>query len=412
MTASLVGDGVFLVALAWQVYTVSNAPAALSAVGLAMSVPHVAFLLVGGVVSDRVDRRRVMVVADLVRGAAMAGLAILAWSGSRSLWPIATVAVVYGGATAFFGPSFDAIVPEVVPPELLGSANSLDQLVRPLASRLVGPAVGGWIVAATGTGAAFLLDAATFLVSAIAVGAMARSSARRAPDEDSASAVAEIREGYRYVRRHVWLWGTFAAATIAYLLFMGPTEVLVPFLVKTSLHGSAGTLGAVFAMGGVGAVTGAVLMSRRRMPRRFVAFMYLTWGVATFAVAGYGLARVPWQVMAACFAFNALETAGTIVWATAKHRLVPARLLGRVSSFDWFISIGLVPVSFALTGPVATVFGVRGTLVGAGMLGGTVTIAALLLPGLRAFERTHGEELRSDAASDQPRLDREPALVR
>jgi DHA3 family tetracycline resistance protein-like MFS transporter len=165
-------------------------------------------------------------------------------------------------------------------------------------------------------------------------------------------------------------------------------------------------------MGGVGAVTGAVLMSRRRMPRRFVAFMYLTWGVATFAVAGYGLARVPWQVMAACFAFNALETAGTIVWATAKHRLVPARLLGRVSSFDWFISVGLVPVSFALTGPVATVFGVRGTLVGAGMLGGTVTIAALLLPGLRAFEQTHGEELRSDAASDQPRLDREPALVR
>jgi MFS family permease len=411
MGASLLGDGVFLVALAWQVYTVSNAPAALASVGLAMSVPHVAFLLVGGVVSDRADRRRIMVAADVIRGAAMAALAALAWSGSRSVWPIALVAVVYGAATAFFGPAFDAIVPEVVPPHLLGAANSLDQLLRPLAARLIGPAIGGWMVAAVGAGAAFLLDGATFVASALAVAAMAPSAVDPGRGDDSASAVAEIREGYRYVRRHVWLWGTFAAATVAYLLFMGPTEVLVPFLVKTTLHGSAGTLGTVFAAGGMGAVAAAVVMSNRRLPRRFIRFMYATWGLATFAVAGYGLARWPWQVMAACFVFNALETAGTIVWATAKHRLVPARLLGRVSSFDWFISIGLVPVSFALTGPVAAAVGVRGTLVGAGVLGGAVTLAALLLPGLRAFERAHGEELRSDALMDGPTLDVAPAMV-
>ena len=85
--------------------------------------------------------------------------------------------------------------------------------------------------------------------------------------------------------------------------------------------------------------------------------MYLAWALATLAVAGYGLATRSWQAMAAGFAFNALETAGTIVWATTKHRLVPPALLGRVSSFDWLISIGLVPVSFAITGPVAGVLG-------------------------------------------------------
>jgi hypothetical protein len=103
--------------------------------------------------------------------------------------------------------------------------------------------------------------------------------------------------------------------------------------------------------------------------------------------AGYGLARLPWQAMAACFAFNAFEAAGTVWWATTKHRLVPARLLGRVSSFDWFISIGLLPVSFALTGPIAHAIGVRATLVWAGVLGGAVTLAALFLPGMRTIER-------------------------
>jgi hypothetical protein len=91
--------------------------------------------------------------------------------------------------------------------------------------------------------------------------------------------------------------------------------------------------------------------------------------------------------MAACFAFNALEGAGTIVWATTKGRLVPDRLLGRVSSFDWFISIALVPISYAFTGPVASALGAQATLIGAGLLGGAVTMAFLFLPGMRDIER-------------------------
>src|SRR5439155_5410073 len=105
------------------------------------------------------------------------------------------------------------------------------------------------------------------------------------------------------------------------------------------------------------------------------------------AVAGYGLARWPWQVMAAGFAFNALETAGAVVWGTTKHRLVPTELLGRVSSFDWFVSIGLVPLSFALCGPAAALLGARTTLVLAGVLGAVVTMAGLFLPGMREAER-------------------------
>jgi len=155
------------------------------------------------------------------------------------------------------------------------------------------------------------------------------------------------------------------------------------------------------AAGGVGAVGAAIWMGRHGHPRRDVTVMYGTWTLATLAVAGYGLATAAWQLMLACLIFNALETAGTIVWATMKQRHVPSAMLGRVSSLDWLISIGLLPISFALTAPVAAVLGARTTLIGAGVVGGVITLGALFLPGMRAIEdvevasgmRAHGAEL-------------------
>jgi MFS family permease len=386
MTVSLLGDGVFAVAIAWQVYQLSDAPTALSVVGLAMSLSQLVSLLIGGVASDRLDRRRVMLAADLLRAAVIGLLGLLALTGRLHLWHLCLLAILYGLGAGFFGPAFDAIVPDLVAEDVLAPANSVDQILRPVALRLAGPAVGGWLIGAWGTGGAFLLDAASFLASAAMLARMA-PQVRHAIGAPQASALREIREGFGFVRRHVWLWGTFLAATFAYLLFVGPTEVLVPFVVKHDLGGTASDLGLVFSVGGLGAVTGAFLVGQRGQPRRHITFMYLTWSLATLAVAGYGLATRNWQLMVASLAFNALEAAGTVVWATTKHRMVPAALLGRVSSLDWFISIGLLPVSFAITGPVAAAIGPRATLIGAGVLGAAVTLGFLFLPGMRATER-------------------------
>jgi hypothetical protein len=177
---------------------------------------------------------------------------------------------------------------------------------------------------------------------------------------------------------------------VAYLCFMGPVEVLLPYLVKNDLDGNARDLGMVFAAGGLGSVACALTMGQRDIPRRGISFIYLTWTLATLAVAGYGLSSALWQLMLAAVAFNALETAGTIVWATLKQRHVPRAMLGRVSSLDWLISIGLLPLSFALTGPVASVIGTRGTLVAAGVIGAVVTCAAFFVPGMRDIEREPG----------------------
>lgn len=116
MTVSLFGDGIFFVAMPWQVYQLSNAATALSMVGIAMSVPNIVLLLIGGVVSDRFDRRKVMMAADLVRGIAVGVFGVLSITGALQLWHIMVIAAFFGAGTAFFGPAFDAIVPELVPP--------------------------------------------------------------------------------------------------------------------------------------------------------------------------------------------------------------------------------------------------------------------------------------------------------
>jgi hypothetical protein len=197
----------------------------------------------------------------------------------------------------------------------------------------------------------------------------------------------EIRQGVTFVRRHVWLWGTFLSATFTYLLFVGPTEVLLPYLVKHEMGGTAGQLGLILTSGGLGAVAAALLVGWAGIPRRFITYMYGTWAIATLAVAGYGLAAHTWQLAAACVLVNGLEAAGTVAWATTKQRLVPAGMLGRVSSVDWFVSTALLPLSYALAAPVASWIGVQHTLLGAGVLGAAVTFGFLFLPGMRGPER-------------------------
>jgi MFS family permease len=359
-----------MVAMAWQVYALSNAPTALSLVGISMTVPTIAFLLLGGVLSDRLDRRRVMLFADVTRGLAVGTLALLSITGVIELWHVVALVAVYGAGAAFFGPSFDAIVPDVLPGDELAQASSLDQFVRPIALRLAGPAIGGVLIDAVGVGMAFALDAGSFAVSALALLCMRSRRSRAAADHGSVAA--DIRSGFTYVRRHVWLWATFAIAALT--SSAGAPSSWAP----CSPPAGSARSGARWSSASAGC-PGATSPSCTRRG---------AWPASPWPATA-------WPLRCGCscwpaWAFNALETAGTIVWATAKQRHVPPALLGRVSSLDWLISIGLLPVSFALTGPVSGAVGAQAALVGAGVLGGVITAAALLVPGMRAIEGAPG----------------------
>src|SRR5204863_1871507 len=135
---------------------------------------------------------------------------------------------------------------------------------------------------------------ASFALSAAMVLAM---SSRESHASGGRSVAADLRQGFRFVRGNVWLWGTLVSAAIAYFLFLGPIEVLLPYVVKNDLHGSAAALGLVFAFGGIGSVGAALVVSQLGQPRRSVTVIYASWALATLAVAGYGLAGAPWQLM-------------------------------------------------------------------------------------------------------------------
>ena len=387
LTVSFVGDGVYIIAIAWQTYDLSNAPSALAAVGVAWSLPQLVLLLLTGVLSDRLDRRHLMIGGDVVRGLAIAWIGILSINGTLTMTWLLVLVVIFGAGQALFGPAFSSIVPQVVPEELLVEANSLGQFVRPITWTLIGPLLGGALVATVGTGWAFVADAGSFAFSALMIGLM-RTRPDREPAREHPSAWDDLKEGLRYVRSRAWLWVAMVAATVSLLATWGPWEVLVPYVVRNDLGGSAAALGLVFAAGGVGSVTVALVIGQRgRLPRRAVTVLYLTWAVGMLMTAGFGLVSEVWQAALVAFVSESCITALIVIWFTLLQRLVPAHLLGRVSSLDWLISIGGVPLSFAVVGPAAAAFGVDATLIGAGVIGAAITIAFMFYPGARDPER-------------------------
>jgi MFS family permease len=315
------------------------------------------------------------------------------------LWHVVALIAFVGLGDAFFYPASTAIVPSLLPDEQLAQANALQGLVRPLMIRLIGPAVGGFTVAIAGAGMAFVVDASSFLLSAIAIGAIATRPVIEVTSHGVRQTLTEIGEGFRFVRRNPWCWATLLAAMFSLLVFVGPMQVLLPYLVKNKLLLGPESLGFIYAVSGVGSIAAALLVGQLGMPRLKVTAMYLVWSVGVALLAGYGLMTALWHALLIGFMVNALFEVGQIIWVTLLQTLVPRQLLGRVSSLDWLVSTGLVPVSFALTGPVAAALGPDTTMIGAGLIGAFFMGILLFLPGVRDPERMPGGALPSGTTS-------------
>ena len=386
-TTSWIGDGVMVVALPWQVYELTNSPTAMGLVGALQLAPIFVFTLLGGVASDRFDRRKVILVSEVARGAAAGAAGLLAVTGELELWHIGVMVVVFGLGQAFAGPAFGSIVPQIVPEQLLVQANSAILTFHTLAFRLVGPAFGGVLIAAAGTGVAFLVDASSYVVGAVAITLLAARPAARGLDEGTRPSVwADIREGFGYVRARSWLWGTLVWWLLVGAIGTAPYVVLLPFLVKNELGATASQLGLVFAAGGAGGVVTALVLSQVRIPRRHVTFMYALLAFGITDLFFYALTQAPWQMMVIAFITEGALTAAILVWNTLVQRAVPGQLLGRVRSLDSFAAFAFTPVLMAIMGPATDVFGVRPVLAVSGIAAATITVLVFLLPGMRATE--------------------------
>jgi MFS family permease len=395
---SLIGDGIYLVALPFAVLDHGGSATDLALVGFGWSLGMVGFLLLGGIAADRYDKRRQLLVADAVRLAAVGAIGGLSLGGVLEIWHLWALGFVFGAGEGLSGPAMGAIVPELVPVDRLVEANALQGSSRPIALRMAGPVIGGAAVAVIDTGGALLLDAGTFAISIACLLAMrARAPVHEGEHEPLR---VQLRQAATFVRGQTWLWATLVMAAVSLLFFVGPTEVLVPVRIDEELGGGAGGFGLVLAADGVGTAIGIAAVGHFGMPRREITALYWFWGLAGVALIGYAFAGAVWQLMAFSFAFGLGSGAGNPIWTTLMQVRVPPALRGRVSSLDWLVSVGLTPVSFALTGPLAALAGPVTVLCAAGIVAGGGTLAALyVIPGLRAEDGGIARAAAAEAAA-------------
>jgi MFS family permease len=390
-TVSLIGDGIYVVAMALQVLQLENRAGTLAKVGIAWALPQVFLVLASGALSDRLDRRHLMIAGDLIRLAAITAIGTLSILDVLTVPILIALVVVFGVGQALFNPAFSSIIPSIVPEELLIEANALGQFVRPACILVIGPLIGGLLVGTVGPGWAFVVDGATFAWSALMILRM-RIRKESAPETTAAAVWADMKEGFGYVLRTRWLAVGMFGATLSLLVVWGPWEALVPYVVRNDLvtdPEQAGlALGLVIGAGGVGAVVAAALMGQRgRLPHKPLLVLYLAWAIGMFATAGFGIVTAVWQAMLVSFVAEGAIGILVVIWFTLLQRLVPGELLGRVSALDWMITIAGVPLSFAIVGPLADAIGADATLIWAGVVGGLITVALLRIPGARGPER-------------------------
>ena len=287
-SVSAVGDALVIVAIGLYVTRTFDDAAAVGWVLAAYAVPLVVFVLIGGVVADRLPRQQLMVASDVIRAGLHGTLAILIVTDSVQIWHFMVIGVLFGTAEAFFRPAYTGLVPQTVPAADIQAAQALGGLSSEIAS-FASPALATALVLGMGGAAAFALDAVTFVVSALLlVRVRPRAAAETESTEPTESVMHELREGWQAVRTRGWVIGTIAAFSAAILFAIAPFFVLGATVAK-DVYDSDAVFGFTNAALGVGTVCGALLASRLR-PRRpmFVGM-----------VCGIG-----WPVMVTAFALG------------------------------------------------------------------------------------------------------------
>jgi MFS family permease len=357
-TTSTLGDGLVPVALSFAVIgTLDGSATDLGIVLAAHMLPLVAFVLVGGVWADRLPRQFVMLASDVVRGVVQAIAAVLLLTGGAELWHLVVLVAIYGTAEAFFQPAATGLVPATVSAARLQQANALIGLSRST-SFIVGPAIAGVIAATTNPGVVFVVDAATFGVSAVCLALLRPPQAVR--DAARESFLSDLRGGWRELVAHRWLWVIVVWASTYLGLVVAPFMTLGPVIAKESL-GGASAWGLIVAGSGTGSLAG-FLLALRWKPGRPMLVCSLLVVLVTPSIALLAL-RVPAPLIALTQVVGGTGMGFfTAVWQTTLQQHVREEALSRVSAWDWMGSFVFLPLGLVLAGPVSEAIGISTTL--------------------------------------------------
>ncbi len=390
-TVSSFGNYVHRVALPFQLLALGASPLQLGIAVAINTATSVVLLLFGGAIADRLPRRTLIIASDLVGGCVVAVMALLSWAGALRIEYVYVASIGLGAADAFLRPSYNAIIAELVPGDILRAGNAARLLGRSLA-RIAGPTVGGLAVAFAGPALAFGIDALTFFFS-FATLVLAKPSLRI--PSSSASLVRDVREGFGYVFSVRWLWTTTLYFMLVNIAYAGQSGVMMPLLVRDVLGGNAETYGVIISAYGVGTILASVAIAQVAV-RRPGMLMYTFELLACVATLAIGL--VP--IVPAVVVFMALTGVGlassTVIWEALLQRHVPERILGRVSSIDLLGNSLINPIGPIVVAALVGSIGPAGTFVVTGAYAlALASIGLVASPLRRTYEAAASLELRS-----------------
>jgi MFS family permease len=378
---SLFGDSIVPVALSFGVLSVESSPSALGFVLGSRFLALVVFLLVAGVLADRLPRKRMLIASDLARLAIQGATAALLVSGRATILELAVLQFGYGAGEAFFRPTVTGFVPQTVSPARLQQANAL-LATTTSAWVVLGPVVAGGLVATVGPGWAIGVDALTFLLSAVfLVGVEAAAVSERR----QSAFVRDLIEGWRVFRSQTWLWLDGVYSALGNFAVFAPFLALGPVVATRSLAGVR-SWAIIVAAFGAGSVLGGLVLLRLRPTRPLLV------GVPCLALLASPLLLLALPAPTSAIAVGALAggfglSVFNTLFETAVQQHVSPESLSRVASIDWLLSLGLFPLGFALAGPAASAFGIRFPLVVGAVWILASTAAVLTVPSVRNLHR-------------------------
>jgi len=389
---SLLGTAMATTALIFAVLGSGGTPADLGFVFSAAVVPQVLFMLGGGVLADRIGRRRVMLGTDAGRLIVQASLAIVLFAGRAPAWLFIAASALRATGDAFFGPALGGLPPDLVPARRLADASALLSVAQSAAA-IAGPALAGLLIAVTSPATVIAVDAATFAVSLVTLALLRVPPARRS----AVSPWRDLADGWAQFRGHTWLWVTTLQFALFNLFTWAPYLLLGPILARQYL-GGAQAWGIIVSAGAAGSVLSGLAIAGRR-PRRPI--MVAVTGTFGYAAPCLALAlHAPLYLVAAGAATAGVATTVFGAYETAiMQQTIPHRMLSRATAFQLTGAYALGSLGYAVIGPVAAVAG-AGTLLGIAAAYATVSSATVLcVPAIRAVRWPADSAETSEPAS-------------
>jgi MFS family permease len=388
-TTSRLGDSLHRIALAWWVLEKTGSAAAMGTVLVLSQIPLLLFLLIGGVVGDRFPRIRIMFISDVLSGLVVTFIAVFSWLDVLQIWHIYVASLVFGFVEAFFFPAYQAIIPQITPPDALTSANSLNGLSQRMTG-IIGPAIGAALVAVGGTSLAFGLDALSFFISALFVFPLLRGNLietrsvekisetpgrSRSIKETIKQGFDELRQGFNVIIAIPWIWVTILIYGFVNMAEGSPRAVAMPFLIKNDLGADVALLGIFGTVFSIGFVVGAILLGQFKRLRKRGLMAYLTPLTQGVLLLFFGF-KFPIPVLiASMFVYGFSYSVFGLIWNNTLQEMVPHEMLGRVYSIDALGSFVFLPIGFALAGWATDLIGAPTVF----LVGGFSTIALALL---------------------------------